>query len=259
MFTKVQKNKMKKVILCFAFLLVAQIIMAQDVSFKADALKLISISGSDGAMKFAKLQIINMVPEGKKDDFSKEFDASLPSLHDKMADIYMQMYTPEDIKGMIAFYESPVGKKMSEKSGELAQKSMQAGQEWSKDLIGLISKYKDDVPVQIGTNNSDNSVYNTAGIEVKPEFPGGINEFYKFVANNYNTPNVAGLKGKVYVTYVIEKDGSLTDIKVLRDLGYGTGKEAIRVLKLSPKWLPGQQNGKTVRCTYSLPIALQSK
>jgi protein TonB len=104
----------------------------------------------------------------------------------------------------------------------------------------------------------DNTVYNTAGIEVKPEFPGGIEKFYSFVQKNYNMPDEEGLKGKVYVTFVVEKDGSLTDIKVLRDIGYGTGKEAIRVLKATPRWNPGEQNGKKVRCTFSLPISLQS-
>lgn len=104
----------------------------------------------------------------------------------------------------------------------------------------------------------DNTVYNTAGIEVKPDFPGGIEKFYKFVGNNYQTPEEDGLRGKVYVTFVVEKDGSLTDIKVLRDIGYGTGKEAIRVLKKCPKWTPGEQNGKKVRVLYSLPITIQS-
>ena len=104
----------------------------------------------------------------------------------------------------------------------------------------------------------DNTVYNTAGIEVKPDFPGGMDKFYKFVGNNYQTPEEDGLKGKVYVTFVVEKDGSLTDIKVLRDIGYGTGKEAIRVLNKCPRWTPGEQNGKKVRCTFSLPISLQS-
>jgi len=104
----------------------------------------------------------------------------------------------------------------------------------------------------------DNTVYNTAGIEVKPDFPGGIEKFYKFVGNNYKTPEEEGLKGKVYVTFVVEKDGSLTDIKVLRDIGYGTGAEAIRVLKKCPKWTPGEQNGKKVRVLYSLPITIQS-
>ena len=104
----------------------------------------------------------------------------------------------------------------------------------------------------------DNSIYNTAGIEVKPDFPGGLEKFYKFVGNNYQTPEEDGLKGKVYVTFVVEKDGSLTDIKVIRDIGYGTGKEAIRVLNKCPKWTPGEQNGKKVRVLYSLPITIQS-
>ncbi|RDI51174.1 energy transducer TonB [Flavobacterium glaciei] len=117
-------------------------------------------------------------------------------------------------------------------------------------------------PVGTGTTaiveEVDNQIYNTAGIEVKPDFPGGIDKFYKFVGNNYQTPEEEGLKGKVYVTFVVEKDGSLTDIKVIRDIGYGTGKEAIRVLKKCPKWTPGEQNGKKVRVLYSLPITIQS-
>jgi protein TonB len=104
----------------------------------------------------------------------------------------------------------------------------------------------------------DNEIYNTAGIEVKPDFPGGIEKFYKFVAKNYQTPEEEGLKGKVFVSFVVEKDGSLTDIKVIRDIGFGTGKEAIRVLKSCPKWTPGEQNGKKVRVLYSLPINIQS-
>ena len=118
-----------------------------------------------------------------------------------------------------------------------------------------------DEPVGTGTAavvEEDNNVYNTAGIEVKPDFPGGIEKFYKFVGNNYKAPEEEGLKGKVYVTFVVEKDGSLTDIKVLRDIGYGTGAEAIRVLKKCPRWTPGEQNGKKVRVLYSLPITIQS-
>jgi protein TonB len=104
----------------------------------------------------------------------------------------------------------------------------------------------------------DNAIYNTAGIEVKPDFPGGLEKFYKFVGKNFQVPDEEGLKGKVFVTFVVEKDGSLTDIKVIRDIGYGTGKEAIRVLKSCPKWNPGEQNGKKVRVLYSLPITIQS-
>ena len=90
----------------------------------------------------------------------------------------------------------------------------------------------------------DNNIYNTAGIEVKPEFPGGMAKFYSYIQKNYQAPEEEGLNGKVFVSFVVEKDGSLTDIKVIRDIGYGTGKEAIRVLKNCPKWNPGEQNGK---------------
>lgn len=104
----------------------------------------------------------------------------------------------------------------------------------------------------------DTKIYSTAGIEQKPEFPGGIANFYKFVGNNFKAPEEEGLKGKVLVTFVVEKDGTLTDIKVVRDIGFGTAAEAIRVLKKSPRWAPGEQNGKKVRVQYSLPITIQS-
>src|SRR6476660_1479648 len=75
----------------------------------------------------------------------------------------------------------------------------------------------------------DTTVHNMAGIETKPEFPGGINEFRKFIASNFQIPDEPGLKGNVYVTFIIEKDGSISDIKVLRDIGFGTSEEAKRV------------------------------
>ncbi|WP_304198376.1 DUF2059 domain-containing protein [Flavobacterium alvei] len=250
---------MKNVFLSIAFVLIAQMSMAQDANFKADVLKLISISGADAQMKVVKPQILNMIPEVNKENFSKAFEDSMPKLLDRMASIYMEIYTHEDVKKMIVFYESPVGKKMNKNAGELTQKSFVAGQEWAKELQGIMAKYKDVNSVQVPTSVSDNTVYNTAGIEVKPDFPGGMDQFYKFIAENYQTPKVEGLKGKIYVTFVIEKDGSLSDIKVLRDIGYGTGKEAIRVLKLSPKWSSGEQNGQKVRCTYSLPISIGAK
>ncbi|WP_310560282.1 energy transducer TonB [Flavobacterium sp.] len=126
-------------------------------------------------------------------------------------------------------------------------------------IITIAFFFSHIVSAQEKTNVTDNNIYNVAGIEVKPEFPGGIDKFYTFIAENYKTPKVEKLSGKVFVTFIIEKDGSITGIKVLRDIGYDTGKEAIRVLALSPKWMPGQQNGKTVRCTYALPINIVAR
>jgi protein TonB len=101
-------------------------------------------------------------------------------------------------------------------------------------------------------------VYALISIDKKPEFPGGQGEFYKYIGTNYKMPNIKNLNGKVLVTFVIEKDGSIVEVKVLRDLGYGTGEEAIRVLKASPKWVPGEQNGQPVRVHFALPIALKN-
>lgn len=106
--------------------------------------------------------------------------------------------------------------------------------------------------------NLEAYVFKTSEVEVKPEFLGGMDKFYDFVRKNYKMLDLEGLKGKVYLTFIIEKDGSLNRIKVIRDLGYGTGQEAIRVLQNCPKWKPAEQNGQKVRCLYSLPITLQS-
>ncbi len=104
-----------------------------------------------------------------------------------------------------------------------------------------------------------NTVLNVAILDKMPEFPGGINKFYNYVGNNFEKPEIEGLNTlKVFVTFVIEKDGSMTDIKVLKDPGYGMGSEAIRVLKsIKTKWLPGMVNSKPVRTAYNLPITLQ--
>jgi protein TonB len=104
----------------------------------------------------------------------------------------------------------------------------------------------------------DNTVYNPAVLEIKPEFKGGLNKFYDYIAKNYRTPDVPGLKGKLLVSFIVEKDGSITDIKVLKDIGYGSGEEAIRILKKCPNWIPAKQKGKKVRCTFMLPINIQS-
>lgn len=107
-------------------------------------------------------------------------------------------------------------------------------------------------------NSDKNKIYNSIEIEVKPEFPGGTEKFHQFIDKNYKKPNKKPtLQGFIFANFIVEKDGSLSDIKVLRDIGYGTGQELIRVLKLSPKWKPGKKNDKKVRALYSLVVPLQ--
>jgi len=116
-------------------------------------------------------------------------------------------------------------------------------------------------PKEARNSQAKDIIYNTAATTEKPSFPGGMNEFYKFVGENFKVSKEANdnkLKGKVYVTFVVEKDGSLADFNILRDIGYGTGAETIRVLKLSPKWIPGKVDGKVARIMYSLPITIHA-
>lgn len=105
----------------------------------------------------------------------------------------------------------------------------------------------------------EKAIINTSQLDKLPEFPGGINKFYNYVGNNFEKPEIdAANTFRVFVYFVIEKDGSMTDIKVLRDPGYGLGNEAVRVLKsLKTKWSPGIINSKAVRTAYSLPITVE--
>jgi len=96
-----------------------------------------------------------------------------------------------------------------------------------------------------------------SAVEKNPNFPGGINAFFEFLAKNIKYPQEMrnkNVQGRVIVSFIVEQDGTLTNFKIVRDLGDGAGEEAVRVLALSPKWEPGTQNGKAVRVMYSVPI-----
>ncbi len=98
-------------------------------------------------------------------------------------------------------------------------------------------------------------------VDVKPEFPGGMEKFYKYVATNFDASDLESeTVVSIVVSFVVEKDGSISDIRVLRNPGQGLDKEAIRVLKsLKTKWKPGQINGQPVRSYYSLPIKVKAQ
>jgi protein TonB len=91
-------------------------------------------------------------------------------------------------------------------------------------------------------------------IDIAPEYPGGIANFYTFIAANFVAPENSKL-GKAVLTFVVEKDGTLTHIKIIKNTSNRKfGKEAIRVLRLSPKWMAGEKDGKKVSVLYSIPI-----
>jgi protein TonB len=95
-------------------------------------------------------------------------------------------------------------------------------------------------------------------VEEMPEFPGGDEARIKFLSENIKYPMSAreiGIQGKVYFTFTVEKDGSISEVKMLRGIGAGCDEEALRVLAMMPKWKPGRQNGKAVRVEFNMPIS----
>ncbi|MEI7509232.1 MAG: energy transducer TonB [Flavobacterium sp.] len=115
--------------------------------------------------------------------------------------------------------------------------------------------------VAMSQNNTvvnDTIAYTGSTIDKEPDFKGGLKEFYKYIAENYNLPTNKEFKGgKVFSSFIIEKDGAISNVKVLRDVGFGSGDEAVRVIKASPAWIPGEINGVKVRVKYTLPLTLQ--
>ena len=117
-------------------------------------------------------------------------------------------------------------------------------------------------PVVIEEEEDETETQIFTVVENDPEFPGGMDALYKYLAQNIKYPQLArdnGITGKVYVTFVVEKDGSIANPKVLRDIGGGCGQEAIRVVKSMPKWTPGKQRGKAVRVQFNLPVNFSLK
>lgn len=100
--------------------------------------------------------------------------------------------------------------------------------------------------------------------EQMPEFPGGQEAMMKFISSNINYPEdmaEAGVGGKVFIEFVVRADGSITDVRVLRGIpgGQSLDREAVRVVKAMPKWMPGKQSGKPVDVIYRLPVMFKAQ
>jgi periplasmic protein TonB len=141
-----------------------------------------------------------------------------------------------------------------------------------KDIGKDDKKGNDEAPPEIEDNPTDevveskeapkvdNTVYEF--VEKNPAFPGGEAELLGFLAKNIKYPQFAqesSIQGRVYVQFVVERDGSVSEVKAVRDIGGGCGKEAERVVRSMPKWSPGEQNGRPVRVKYTLPVLFALK
>ncbi len=102
---------------------------------------------------------------------------------------------------------------------------------------------------------NDTTVY--VVVEHQPEFPGGLDAMKNYLLANVRytaEAKKAGIKDRVIISFIIEPDGQMTEIRLLKEIGYGCDEEAIRVVKKMPRWTPGNQSGKPLRVKYNLPV-----
>ena len=127
------------------------------------------------------------------------------------------------------------------------------------DDINLIKEHKEEV-VQEKPREEKKKEEVFTHVEQMPKFPGGDAELYKFISNNLNYPAMAienNVQGRVVVQFVVTKDGSIGNVKVVRSVDRDLDNEAIRVCKKLPKFIPGKQNGQPVNVWYTLPVTFK--
>lgn len=127
------------------------------------------------------------------------------------------------------------------------------------DDINLIKEHKEEVVQEKPREEKEKEEVFTH-VEQMPKFPGGDAELYKFISNNLNYPAMAienNVQGRVVVQFVVTKDGSIGNVKVVRSVDRDLDNEAIRVCKKLPKFIPGKQNGQPVNVWYTLPVTFK--
>lgn len=129
-----------------------------------------------------------------------------------------------------------------------------------EDNYGVITRYENlvDIPMEVVEDDNffdEDDLFQT--VEEMPEFPGGEAKLLEYLANNIHYPERAreqGVQGRCIIEFVIERDGTVTEPKVVRSLESQCDNEAMRVIKSLPKWKPGKQKGKPVRVKYTVPV-----
>ena len=125
--------------------------------------------------------------------------------------------------------------------------------------ITFTEQYENGKLITGSSIDANNTEYTYTEVKQKPTPKTGINDFYKFIGRNFRTPRVQGLSGKIYLTFIVDREGKLVETKVLRDIGYGTAAEALRIIQKAPNWIPGKIRGIPIRFFYSLPITIQAQ
>ena len=220
----------------------------------------------------AFVAIKGVVENAMKQDVAIEADVELAKLAEKKEAKVERKEEPqiekievEKVKSSVAF-TTPEIKKDEEvqedqemkSQDELASTNTAIGAftvEGNDEEAGEVLKAKEVIAEPEPPKVEETKVFDV--VEEMPQFPGGQAALLEYLAKNIKYPVVAeenGIQGRVIVTFVVERDGSITDVKVVKSVDPSLDKEASRVVKAMPKWQPGKQNGSAVRVKYTVPV-----
>jgi len=132
---------MKNLLLAFVLVFTLSVNAQEDADFKAETIEFIKITGSAKAFENAIDQLGNMVSQENKEAYKKEANGTLDELYGELATLYMQEFTKEEIRELVKFYKTDLGKKLASKQVALAQKGMMMGQSWGMKVQGIAKKY----------------------------------------------------------------------------------------------------------------------
>ena len=223
----------------------------------------------------AFVAIKGVVENAMKQDVAIEADVELTKLAEKKEAKVEKKEEPkidkievERVKSSVKFV-APVIKKDDEvkpedelKSQEDLSKTNTAigafDVKGNDEAAGEVLKAKEVIAQPEPPKEEETKVFDV--VEQMPSFPGGPSALMQYLSSNIKYPVVAeenGVQGRVVCTFVVEKDGSITDVRVIKSVDPSLDKEAMRVVKSMPKWIPGKQNGSAVRVKYTVPVTFR--
>jgi tonB family C-terminal domain len=226
------------------------------LAFSVIAIKKIVDANTEKVASTQVTELSNLEQKQKKAEVKKQIKVQEP---EKVV---------ERVKSSVKF-TAPVIKKDSEVKPEdeiktqdqLMQNKAAIGSfdvKGNDDANGEVLKAKEVIAQPEPPKVEENKVFDM--VEEMPSFPGGQAALMQFLLSNTHYPAVAqenGVQGRVTVSFVVEKDGSITDVQVARSADPSLDKEAIRVVKSMPRWTPGRQNGSTVRVKFNVPVTFR--
>lgn len=234
------------------------------------------IVGLAAALLYLGLQLQKMAEANKKVENTQAVELAKLNTEKKEAKVEKKEIIKqepekvvEQVKSSVKF-TAPVIKKDSEvkeedeiKLDEVQKSDKAVGAftvEGNDEVGGAVLKAKEDIAAPEPPKNvvEENKIFIT--VEQMPMYPGGDGALFGYLRDNIHYPTVAaenGVQGRVVVGFVVERDGSITDVKILRGVDPSLDREAMRVVKSMPKWTPGKQNGSAVRVKFQVPVSFR--